>query len=229
MGQISWNKGLTKETDERIQDAWNKGLTKETDERVRGQSEKLKGRKRASCSDGAKRKIGEANSKNMKRLWQDPEYRKKMLLARKGCKRPPHSEASKKKIGSANVENMKRLWQDPEYIKMQMRAHNICPNKAEKRLDLVLQDLFPNEYKFVGDGQFILARKCPDFVNINGQKKIIELFGEHVHTEEEAQDRCSLFAEYGYQTLIIWFNEIWDVSTLVSKLVAFNERQINDC
>ena len=32
--KISWNKGLTKETDNRIKTSWNKGLTKETDERV---------------------------------------------------------------------------------------------------------------------------------------------------------------------------------------------------
>ena len=44
-GHIPWNKGLTKEIDERVKSAWNKGLTKETDERVRKYGEKLKGRK----------------------------------------------------------------------------------------------------------------------------------------------------------------------------------------
>jgi 5-methylcytosine-specific restriction endonuclease McrA len=54
-GKIAWNKGLTKETDERVAKLiersreakkgkipWNKGLTKETDERVKRTSEKQK-------------------------------------------------------------------------------------------------------------------------------------------------------------------------------------------
>ncbi len=53
-GRIPWNKGLTKETDERVKlsegtkeklrgkVAWNKGLTKETDERVAEGSERIR-------------------------------------------------------------------------------------------------------------------------------------------------------------------------------------------
>lgn len=202
--------------------SWNKGLTKYTDERVYSQSEKIKGKKRDPCSEETKRKISLANSGRI----ISEETRRKLSQSHIGQKRP-HTEETKKKIGKANVENMKRLWRDPEYIRMQMHAHNVCPNKGEMRLDFILQKLFPNEYKFVGDGQFILARKCPDFININGQKKIIELFGEHVHTAEEAVARCSLFSEYGYQTLIVWFKEIWDMPNLVSKLISFNERPTN--
>lgn len=40
LGKIPWNKGLTKDTDSRInKQAWNKGLTKETDERIRKSAE----------------------------------------------------------------------------------------------------------------------------------------------------------------------------------------------
>ena len=39
--RLPWNKGLTKETDNRIKDGWNKGLTKETDERVKRIGEKV--------------------------------------------------------------------------------------------------------------------------------------------------------------------------------------------
>lgn len=123
-------------------------------------------------------------------------------------------------------KNTKRLWQTPEYVAKQMRARNVCPNKAETFLDEFFQDLLPNEYKFVGDGKdedFIIAGKCPDFVNINGQKKIIELFGEPFHAPKEEQERIDLFAQYGYQTLIIWYNELENLQAVEEKVLSFHQ------
>lgn len=82
------------------------------------------------------------------------------------------------------------------------------PNKAEQKLDKLLQDNFPKEWKFVGNGKVIIDGKCPDFININGQKKIIELFGEYWHDETEVEPRKEIFANYGYETLIIWCKEL---------------------
>lgn len=114
-----------------------------------------------------------------------------------------------------------KLWQDPEYVSKQMKARSIRPNKGEIFLDKLLQKLYPNEYKYVGDGQFILAGKCPDFINVNGQKKIIELFGEHVHKPKEEQERIDLFAKYGYQTLVIWYRELANIEAVEKKLFEF--------
>ena len=119
----------------------------------------------------------------------------------------------------------RKNWQDPEYVVKQMTARNVCPNKAEVFLNEFFQELLPNEYKFVGDGKdkdFIIAGKSPDFVNANGQKKIIELFGEHVHKPEEGQERTDLFAQYGYQTLIIWYNELKNLGLVKQKVLEFN-------
>lgn len=151
----------------------------------------------------------------VKRLWQDPEYREKQRKARKIAQNRPE-------VKERSRETAIELWQDPEYIAMQMIARNVCPNKAELFLDELFQDLLPNEYKFVGDGEFILAGKCPDFVNVNGQKKIIELFGEHVHKPEEEQERMDLFAQYGFQTLVIWFGELRNLDLVKQKLMEFN-------
>jgi len=125
----------------------------------------------------------------------------------------------------------KKLWQDFDYRKKQLKAHlRNKQNKTERLLEEILYELFPGEYKFVGDGQFILAGKCPDFININGQKKIIELFGNYYHSEEitgiseelHEQNRKDLFARYGYQSLIVWEHELKDNSRLTNKLVEFN-------
>ncbi len=99
---------------------------------------------------------------------------------------------------------------------MQMKARKVQPNKTELELNILLQRLAPNQWKYVGDGEIIIGGKCPDFININGQKKIIELFGDYWHSEEiqkmsveqHVQERINHFAQYGYQTLIIWEDDL---------------------
>lgn len=55
-------------------------------------------------SENAKKKIGDKNRENMKRLWADPEYRKKQIESFKGRESPMkgknHSEETKEKIGN---------------------------------------------------------------------------------------------------------------------------------
>lgn len=116
------------------------------------------------------------------------------------------------------------------------KADYVCPNKLEIFLNELLQNLFPDEYKFVGNGEFILAGRCPDFVNINGQKKIIELFGHYWHGEEfrsqyqndflsneqHEQQRINHFAKYGYQTLIIWEYELKNENMILNRIKEFS-------
>ena len=122
----------------------------------------------------------------------------------------------------------KKRWQDPEFVK-KVRAKSF-PNKPEILLLDILNTLFPNEYKFVGDGEFTLAGKNPDFVNVNGQKKIIELFGDYWHgedvqgvpKEQHMQERIDCFAQYGYQTLIIWEHELENIEQLKKRVLLFS-------
>jgi len=179
---------------------WNKGLTKETDLRVAGQAEKLRGRK--FHTKESKEKIGEFH---------------------RGVKQP---DSQRKK----NSESKERLWKAPEFIAKQIKARNIGPNKPEKLLLELLQKLFPNEWKYVGCGDFFVAgtNKNPDFVHVN-QKKIIEHFGDFWHgegktgipNEQHEQERIDLFIKYGYQTLIIWEHELKDIDVLIEKLILF--------
>jgi len=96
----------------------------------------------------------------------------------------------------------------------------------------LLQKLFPNQWKYIGDGKdenSIVAGKCPDFIHTDNQRKIIEHFGDYWHGEEvtgipnerHEQERIDLFAKYGYQTLIIWEHELNDKESLSKKLIEF--------
>jgi very-short-patch-repair endonuclease len=140
-----------------------------------------------------------------------------------------HSEEFKKNHSEVSI----KLWQNPEYrektLKAMFKSFNIKPNGVEQFLNSILQDLFPNQYKYVGDGSILIGYKNPDFINIAGQRIIIELFGDHWHSKqitgrnriEEERQRTKHFARYGYQTLIIWEHELKDIEKLKNKLLEF--------
>ena len=106
--------------------------------------------------------------------------------------------------------------------------------KPEIQLNRLLQKLFPGQWKYVGDASFWVTSNGkhlnPDFINIAGQKKIIEMNGDYWHgekrtgrtKEEEEQQRVDLFTELGYQTLIVWQHELEDTDTLKSKVIEFS-------
>lgn len=130
----------------------------------------------------------------------------------------------------------KKNWEDLEYREKQFKAiiegSKLLPNKPEKFLDKLFQKLFPNQIKYVGDGKdkdSFIGGRCPDFIFIDGQKKIIEHFGDYHHgegvtgipNEQHEQERTAYFAKYGYQTLIIWEHELDNTSQLRDGLVEF--------
>jgi len=129
-------------------------------------------------------------------------------------------------------EATRRNWQDPEFAKMMIEAQHRKPNKAEKKLDKFLQEIFLKEYQINVNAEVMtLVGKCPDFVNVNGQKKLIEMNGDWWHgpgitgrtKEEEEKQRIDLFAKEGYQTLIVWEHELEDTKILRNRIIKFNE------
>ena len=121
-------------------------------------------------------------------------------------------------------EQAKAIWQDEELAKRIIRNAQAGPNKPEQRIMELLESLFPNEWKFVGDGQVFINGKCPDFININGQKKIIELFGDYWHRGQGTRKRKECYKSYGYDTLIIWEKELKDVAGITQRITEFNSK-----
>lgn len=124
---------------------------------------------------------------------------------------------------------MKDLWKNKEYreytLKKTREALNLKPNKAELKLFSVIEKICPNEYAFVGDGTFTIRGYCPDFLNINGQKKLIELFGDYWHRNDDEGNRIFLFRLFGYDTLVVWEKELKDLESLKRKIGVFNNGQ----
>jgi len=165
--------------------------------------------------------VKERASQLQKINWSDPEYRERQSQAIKTS----HNQPEFKKI-IAQIQT--QLWQDLEYREKQLAAIgkglDIKPNKSESGLFDLLQALYADHYRYSGDYSFWINGKNPDFININGQKKIIELFGDYWHKGEDPQDRIDIFTPYGYDTLVIWEHELKDIEKLKVKIIEFHEK-----
>ena len=132
-----------------------------------------------------------------------------------------NTDSYRKIIGERSREN----WEDPEFVKRWMKSNNTRPNKPETRLNSILQALVPGEYEYNGGFEcgISLGRKIPDFVNVNGKKKVIELYGDYWHEGEDPEDRIALFKRYGYETLVIWEHELNDSLKLTARILKFED------
>lgn len=204
---------------------------KKISESLKGKSSWNKGKK---LSKEHKKKLSESHRGRRIGFALNPvftkEHREKLSRSHKGQISWSRGQKLSKERCEECSNIMKRLWQDSEFVRKQIISRGVVPNKTEMVLDKIIQRLLPNQYKFVGDGEFILGGKCPDFVNINGQKKIIELFGDYWHDskiqgvskEQHVQERKDVFAKYGYGTLIIWECELKDLEKVEEKIISFN-------
>ena len=174
----------------------------------------------------------------VKKLWDSQEYRARMIEAHKGQKAwnkgvsmtDGYRANMIAAVNRPNVLEIKRrkskeLWLKPDYIKKIQAAYHNKPNKPETLLFRLLEKLHPGEWKYTGDFSFIINGKCPDFVNINGEKKIIELFGDYWHRGEDPQDRINDFSNFGYETLVIWERELKNMDDLKNKIQAFQGKE----
>ena len=148
--------------------------------------------------------------------WKDPSYRSRIL---------PNLLTS---------DFFRTQWKDPEYRKKMtriLREQSLKgkwkgilrkPNKAEQKLAALVQTVCPNEYRYVGDGKVIIDGKCPDFINCNGQKKIIELFGDYWHKGQDPQKRMERFRQFGFNTLVVWEHELNQPDLLSKRIQQFS-------
>lgn len=126
------------------------------------------------------------------------ETKDKISLKKMGQK---HSTKSRLKTS----DSMKKLPQ--AWFKSNLQRRGM--SKLEKRVQSVIDDnRLP--YKFVGNGDFMIERKCPDFVNTNGKKIAVEVYWKRHKDQfkdggEQAwkNERQELFSKYGWETLFI--------------------------
>ena len=236
-GQIGCNKGKT------FSDEWRKNLSlahlgkKQSPETIVKRALALKGHN--VCAE-ARKKISEGlkNNKNSLGFVRSDEWKKNLSLRKKGntnCLGQTRSvgtrqkmslarmgieftEAQKRKLGDAS----RARWQIKEYREKMLSyipAGRIKrPTSIELKMQAVLNEHFPKEWEYVGDGQCWIAGKCPDFLNVNGHKALIEIFGAYWHKPEDEQCRISHFAKYGFKTLVVWDTELKNEAKTVARI-----------
>jgi G:T-mismatch repair DNA endonuclease (very short patch repair protein) len=193
-------------------------------------------------------------------LFASPEYKEKVSKGTKGHRvnREAIGQGQRNLIASGkhnfnpssqknatlqkNTDSYKRkrselarsLWQDPEYVLAQMNARQVKPNKVELRVQGILKKHLP-EYEYNGDGRLgiVLAGCVPDYVNVNGQKKVIEIFGGYWHTERAKRwhqselGRIMAYNSVGFDCLILWETDIRTKSEedIVQEIEKFDSKE----
>lgn len=157
-----------------------------------------------------------AASENLKGLNQDPEFqaRRAASLQNETYRRTQAEEFAKRK-------------QEPSFNKRRLKALCQKPTRPERELlNLINEHQLP--YRYVGDGSFLIEGFNPDFVNINGKKHVIEVFGRVWH-EDLVKDwkrtelgRIMVFNSYGFKTLIIWEEELKHKDAVIEKIRCFD-------
>ena len=117
-------------------------------------------------------------------------------------------------------ETMRRVWQNPEYRERTLRAQregmSIRPTAPEMRfIKIVEKNDIP--YKYVGSGDFWIENINPDFIEVNGKKIAIEIFGDYWHSpflnpnlrETMTLDyRKKTFKRYGWKLIVLWESDL---------------------
>lgn len=196
---------------------WNKGLTRETClsimEGAKKTSKRLKGRKpthnKYACS---------------KEFYENLYYKEGLSLG-----------TIARKVGCSTgtvVYYFKKYG-----IPRRNRAAQLKPTEPERKLSEIMERYnFP--FKYVGNGKVIIDKLCPDFINTDGNKQIVELFGDYWHTgavkrwDQFEGSRIYHYAKFGFATLIIWESELSNESKVARKIRQFTQRlpeKVLDC
>lgn len=106
-------------------------------------------------------------------------------------------------------------------LKNVMRGLQYRPTKPEQKLiELIEKQGFP--FTYVGDGKVIIEGFCPDFIDNDGSKRIIEVFGDYWHNlprlMRRDERRLKAYKNYGFETLVIWEHELKEPDLVTQKI-----------
>ena len=178
-------------------------------ETSRRMSEALTGQTR---TEEQKRNISVGISRSM-----TPEVRRRISETLMGHPPAFFSEEARRKISETHTEKVpsdetlkllsesrKESWKDPEYQRHQMESWHTRPTQPELYVQKTLDKHFPGEWEYTGDGRVWLDGRNPDFMNVNGKKQVIEVFGMFWHEESEEAERIVHYKKLGFDCLVIW-------------------------
>lgn len=100
--------------------------------------------------------------------------------------------------------------------------------KPEKAVWDMLDKYCPGAFRYNGDfsQKVMLNGLIPDFVNVNGRKVVIEVFGDYFHNPKYFKlkrnrtevGRIEAFAEVGWDCVVIWESELKEPEKVLEKI-----------
>lgn len=178
-----------------------------TEEAKRKMSEATKG---MHHSRETKQKISESH----KGISLSKEIREKISKAKKG----KHlSEETKKKLSKANKG--KRLSKEHKKKLSKARQHRYFPSHHTKP-ELIFEAICKKHnlpFKYTGDGSFWIHNVNPDFVEVNGKKIAVEIFGDYWHSpllnrglkeNRTLSYRKRILKKYGWKLIVFWETDL---------------------
>lgn len=146
----------------------------------------------------------------------------KSLMGHKNWAKSKHTEETKEKMRKS-MRNY--INEHPDFIKKSL-IRNSMSSLEIKMNDIIIKNNLP--YKFVGNGEFLIGRKCPDFINNNGEKIAIEVYFKR-HKEkfrngldEWKKEREIIFNKYGWKLLFLDETYINNENAVLSLLAGDN-------
>ena len=158
------------------------------------------------------------------------EEAERLRKLRKESRYWEHSPA----LGNGWKFSSRKRREDPEFARMLMGAWQHKPSSVETRMGSVLG----TDWEYVGDGSFMLEGFCPDFINVNGVKAVVDVHGCYWHccpqcgygdivlpngfTSMEIHDRdrrkSAAFCNRGFVYIVVWQHEVCDTGTIRQRV-----------
>ena len=214
------NIGFKKGCKHKIRVTWNKGLTKETDKRVKLYSEKLINK---SFSEEHKKKISVSKTKHESYQICQKCGKIKSKTTRKLC------GSCSQQIRVCNFSNpMKGRKLTDEHKKKLLIIQNKSINKPEKK---ILDSYGSLGLKYTGDrSKWVTFKdgkvKNPDFVFEN-YNICIEAYGNYWHRNDDPKLLINKYEEIGWRCLVLWEKEInenslWSLSEIINQFINYD-------
>lgn len=156
----------------------------------------------------------------------------KRVAARRGYR---HSDATKLKMANSQRGKHWTEEQRQKQLPIVMENRKRRPTKIERCFSRIVSK-YDLPFKYVGDGFTWIAGRCPDYLNVNGAKEVVEIFSRWwhdpsvnpkvklQHTEKATLDH---YFKYGFKCIIIWEEELKEEELVLQKVMcagAWRER-----
>lgn len=152
---------------------------------------------------------------------RSPEVREKISQANTGRRR---SAESRRRMSTAqrrpetrakHRENILRRYAEGRY--------GGRPSFPECLMMWVLAAFLPDKFRYSGDRSFWVGEKTtgirnPDFVSMNGEKTVLEVFGRRWHVNSDMRKALRFYQQYGYRCVVVWEDELRYPEKIVARI-----------